>query len=84
MSPLQIVLVIAGVWLVGSGVGVGLFLLFARRIYGRGVLAGQVQAELAHGWPVAEVPVRRRGDESWAHVDRQVAGSPPRPVLYDS
>jgi hypothetical protein len=50
VTAAQIALAIGGVWLVGSGVGAGLFLLLARRIYGRGVAAGSRQSELEHGW----------------------------------
>lgn len=68
----------------GPFVGLALFLLLAEGAHRRGVLAGQAQAELAHGWPSHQVPPSRRGDESWACVDKQTERVPSRPVFYDS
>ncbi|GIM90353.1 hypothetical protein [Paractinoplanes toevensis] len=85
MTPPQILTFIVGVWLVGSGIGAGLFLLLGRRIYGRGVEHGRRLTEVAHSWrgePVVPPVPRRR----WSRLDRKQAPAPQprRPVFHDS
>ena len=70
-----------GAFAAGPFVGLALFLLLGEGAHRRGVLAGQAQAELAHGWHPAPVE-RRRGDDLWARVDRQITVSPPHPVAH--
>jgi hypothetical protein len=57
---------IASVLVVGSAIGLALFVLLAEQVHRRGVLDGQRQAERAHGYP-ASAPLPRR----WLLVDRK-------------
>lgn len=60
-----------GSLLIGLGAGALMFFLLRARIYGRGVLAGQAQAERSHGWVPAHPEGYGTGLERRRSPDRQ-------------